>query len=78
MMGGGFAFQSPHHKQQHSQTSAKVLPPPHPPPATSSSNDPLQQQQPQATSKSVGRNLSAMLDENNTVVCYLEPMANHQ
>lgn len=40
-----------------------------------SSNDHQQQHQP-LTSKSVGRNLSAMLDENNTVVCYLEPMAN--
>ncbi|XP_037051049.1 latrophilin Cirl-like isoform X3 [Bradysia coprophila] len=35
---------------------------------------PMPQQQPQQQ-QHVSRNLSAILDENNTVVCYLEPMA---
>ena len=33
------------------------------------------QQQHQQQQQQIGRNLSAMLDENNTVICYLEPMS---
>lgn len=34
----------------------------------------LQQMHQQQQQQIVGRTLSAMLDENNTVVCYLEPL----
>lgn len=34
-----------------------------------------QQQQRLAQSQQPSRNLSAILDENNTVVCYLEPLS---
>lgn len=57
------------HPMQKKPPTQQQLPPPQQPQLT-------QQQQisPQSVNTPVGRNISAMLDENNTVRCYLEPL----